>query len=117
MHNSIEDYFFSVWVASAVDGIKLYRLEGDVRLPERGGISLFNYWKPLLTDWFIETIKEKGGVLLNLASNEMQDLFDWARVSEVRVITPDFQGVERWKVGFDSGLCQNVQGRDGPHGH
>lgn len=80
-----------------LDGIKLYRLEGDVRLPERGGISLFNYWKSLLTDWFIETIKEKGGVLLNLASNEMQDLFDWTRVSrEVRVITPDFQV---WKGG------------------
>ena len=28
-----------------LDGIKPYRLEGDVRLPEKGGISMFDYWK------------------------------------------------------------------------
>lgn len=75
-----------------LDGIKPYRLEGDLRLPERGGVSMFGYWKPLLTDCFINEIKSRGGVLVNLASGEMKDLFDWKRVeSEVRVITPDFQ--------------------------
>lgn len=75
-----------------LDGIKPYRLEGDVRLPEKGGITMFDYWKPLLTDCFINEIKSRGGVLVNLASGEMKDLFDWKRVeSEVRVITPDFQ--------------------------
>lgn len=80
-----------------LDGIKPYRLEGDARLPEKGGLSMFNYWKPLLTDYFIAEIKRQGGVLLNLASGEMQDLFDWKRVEqEVRVITPEFQV---WKEG------------------
>lgn len=75
-----------------LDGIKPYRLEGDARLPEKGGISMFDYWKPLLTDYFISEIKKQGGVLLNLASGEMKDLFDWKRVEqEVRVVTPDFQ--------------------------
>lgn len=75
-----------------LDGIKPYRLEGDVRLPEKGGISMFDYWKPMLTDYFISEIKKQGGVLINLASGEMQDLFDWKRVeAEVRVITPEFQ--------------------------
>lgn len=75
-----------------LDGIKPYRLEGDVRLPEKGGISMFDYWKPLLTDCFIADIKQQGGVLVNLASGEMKDLFDWKKVEkEVRVITPDFQ--------------------------
>ena len=55
------------------------------------------YWKPLLTDYFIEEIKKRGGILVNLASGEMKDLFDWKRVeSEVRVVTPDFQV---WKGG------------------
>lgn len=73
-------------------GIKPYRLEGDVRLPERGGVTMFDYWKPLLTERFIADIKQQGGVLVNLASGEMKDLFDWKRVEEeVRVITPDFQ--------------------------
>lgn len=80
-----------------LDGIKPYRLEGDVRLPERGGVSMFDYWKPLLTDYFIADIKRQGGVLINLASGEMQDLFDWKRVEkEIRVITPEFQV---WKEG------------------
>lgn len=80
-----------------LDGIKPYRLEGDIRLPEKGGISMFDYWKPLLTDYFISEIKKQGGVLINLASGEMQDLFDWKRVeAEVRVITPEFQV---WKGG------------------
>lgn len=80
-----------------LDGIKPYRLEGDVRLPEKGGTSMFDYWKPLLTDYFIEEIKSQGGVLVNLASGEMKDLFDWKRVeAEVRIITPEFQV---WKGG------------------
>ena len=80
-----------------LDGIKPYRLEGDVRLPEKGGLSMFNYWKPLLTDYFMEEIKSRGGVLINLASGEMKDLFDWKRVEEeVRIVTPDFQV---WKGG------------------
>lgn len=80
-----------------LDGIKPYRLEGDLRLPEKGGISLFEYWKPLLTDYFISEIKSQGNVLVNLASGEMKELFDWKRVeAEVQVITPDFQV---WKEG------------------
>lgn len=80
-----------------LDGIRPYRLEGDVRLAANGGITMFDYWKPLLTDVFIDDIRRRGGVLVNLASAEMKDLFDWKRVeSEVRVVTPDFQV---WKGG------------------
>ncbi len=80
-----------------LDGIKPYRLEGDVRLPVRGGQTMFDYWKPLLTELFIADIKKQGGVLVNLASAEMKELFDWKRVEEaVRVVTPEFQV---WKNG------------------
>lgn len=75
-----------------LDGIKPYRMEGDVRLPEKGGMTMFEYWKPLLTDYFIDDIKRRGGTLVNLASGEMKELFDWKRVAaEVRIITPEFQ--------------------------
>lgn len=80
-----------------LDLIKPYRLEGDVCLPGKGSITMFDYWKPRLTDFFIHAVREKGGVLLNLASGEMKDLFDWQRVErEVHVITPEFQV---WKNG------------------
>lgn len=75
-----------------MDLIRPYRLEGDVRLPEFGGQTMFAYWRSRLTDLFIDEIKASGGVLCNLASGEMKDLFDWARVEkEVRIITPEFR--------------------------
>lgn len=74
-----------------LDAIKNYRLEGDVKLPERDGQTMFEWWKPLLTDWFIEAIRRQGGILVNLASGEMRHLFDWKRVeTSVRVVTPEF---------------------------
>ena len=73
-----------------LDQIHPYRLEGDVRLPEHG-CTMFDYWKPILTDWFIEAIRKQRGILVNLASAEMKDLFHWKQVTEsVRVITPEF---------------------------
>lgn len=80
-----------------LDLIRLYRLEGDVCLPEAGNRTMFDYWKPLLTDYFIKEIKKAGGVLCNLASDEMRGLFDWKRVEkEVRIVTPEFHV---WKNG------------------
>lgn len=80
-----------------LDMIRLYRLEGDVMLPEFGNQSLFAYWKSRLTDLFIEDIQQAGGILCNLASDEMRGLFDWKRVErEVRVVTPEFHV---WKNG------------------
>ena len=75
-----------------LDIIHRYRLEGDVELPCAGGESLFNFWKPILTDWFIEKVKADDGILVNLASNEFRNIFDWKRVNkELTVITPEFK--------------------------
>ena len=80
-----------------LDVIRSYRLEGDVVLPEPGNQTMFSYWQSRLTDVFIEDIKKAGGILCNLASDEMKSLFDWKRVEkEVHVITPEFQV---WKNG------------------
>lgn len=80
-----------------LDMIRPYRLEGDVVLPELGNQTMFAYWKSRLTDVFIEDIKNAGGILCNLASDEMKSLFDWKRVErEVRVLTPEFHV---WKNG------------------
>ena len=48
-------------------------------------------------DVFIQNIRQAGGILCNLASDEMKSLFDWKRVEkEVRVVTPEFHV---WKNG------------------
>lgn len=75
-----------------LDLISPYRMEGRVRLTrEAGEPTLFAWWRPRLTEQFISRIQAAGGTLINLASAEMQQLFDWRRVrSEVRVVTPEF---------------------------
>lgn len=71
-----------------LDLIHSYRLEGNVCLPKHD-CTMFDYWKPILTSWFIEAIRKQGGILVNLASAEMKDLFHWERITEaVHVITP-----------------------------
>lgn len=75
-----------------LDMINRYRLEGNVELPCAGHKSLFDYWKPILTDWFIEKVKADDGILVNLASNEFKGLFDWKKVErELTVVTPEFK--------------------------
>ena len=80
-----------------LDAIRPYRLEGDVKLPEQGDQTMFSYCQSRLTYEFLEEIKAHGGILCNLASDEMRGLFDWKRIEkEVTVITPEFHV---WKNG------------------
>ncbi len=81
-----------------LDLIKTYRLEGNIKLPELNGQTLFAYWRPILTDMFIRNIKKEGGILINLASAEMKDLFDWKHISrEIQIITPEFYHIYNGK--------------------
>lgn len=75
-----------------LDLIRPYRLEGNVRLPDADNTSIFDFWKPLLTSYLINEVQKQGGLLINLASSEMQDLFFWDQVKEaVQIISPEFQ--------------------------
>lgn len=82
---------FLYGISRPLDMIRNHRLEGNNRLKELGGKSVFDYWKPFLTDCLIESVKSDDGILLNVASAEMKNLFDWKRVlKEVQVIEPEF---------------------------
>ena len=82
-----------------LDMINRYRLEGNIVLPDNAGKSMFDYWKTILTDWFIEKNKADDGILINLASDEMRNLFNWKRVQkEVTIITPDFKVEKNGKL-------------------
>lgn len=56
-----------------LDEILPYRLEGSVRLPEYGGLTMFEFWRERLTDLFISDIKAAGGVLCNLRAMKCAD--------------------------------------------
>ncbi len=74
-----------------LDGILPYRMEGNVELPSGDGQNMFGFWKSRLTDMLIDAIKNDDGILVHLATEEYQHLFDWQLVrKEVRIIQPLF---------------------------
>jgi hypothetical protein len=84
-----------------LDAILPYRMEGNVvidkvaslveELPNGEGQNMFGFWKSRLTDVLIDSVKADGGILVHLATEEYQHLFDWHRVlKEVRVVQPFF---------------------------
>lgn len=80
-----------------LDGIKPYRMEYDVRLAEPGEETMYAFWRDKLTPVLIDEVRQAGGVLANLASQDVQPSFHWKTVGEaVRIVTPEFKV---WKNG------------------
>lgn len=95
---SDSDFLFAqkhLWITSFLYGllrpldlIHLYRMEGKVELD---GKTMFNHWKPLLTELLIDSVKADDGILVHLATEEMQHLFDWKKITkEITLIQPQF---------------------------
>ena len=106
---SPEDFAYAqqhLWMTSflygltrPLDGIKNYRLEGNVVLPDHDGKTMFQFWRTRLTDVLLDAVKADDGVLFFLASGEMKSLFDWKRITkEVQVIMPEFQVMKDGKL-------------------
>ena len=98
---NVDDLNYSqgkLWITSflygllrPLDGILPYRMEGHVELPSGAGQNMFGFWKSRLTDVLIDAVKADDGILIHLATEEYQHLFDWQRVrKEVRIIQPLF---------------------------
>ena len=98
---SLDDFCFAdqhLWITSFLYGllrpldlIHPYRLEGKSRLRSAGGKNIFSYWRPRLTDMLIESVKADDGILVHLATEEFQHLFDWKRLQkEIHIIQPHF---------------------------
>lgn len=74
-----------------LDRIHPYRMDAKTKLEFTSQQTMFAYWRPLLTDYLIEMVKQDDGVLVHLATEEYEHLFDWKRVCrEVKVIQPLF---------------------------
>lgn len=74
-----------------LDRIHPYRMEGKVKLEATEERTMFDFWKPRLTEELIRAVQSDDGVLVHLATKEMEHLFDWKRVKkEVHVIQPTF---------------------------
>lgn len=98
-----------------LDLIMPYRLEGSVETSSTNLEPLFDYWRPIITDTFIKRIKDDDGILINLASQELQKILDWQKVEkEVNVISPQFKvmyDVKPVTVAMYAKMCRGAMTR------
>ena len=74
-----------------LDGVVPYRMEHCVSLEATHHRPIHQFWKELLTDRLIESVKADDSILVHLATEEYEHLFHWQRVcQEVRVVHPLF---------------------------
>ena len=113
-----KDFIFAqdhLWITSflygllrPLDMIHPYRMEGKVELD---GKTMFLHWKPLLTDLLIDSVKADDCILVHLATEEMQHLFDWKRVcKEVKVIQPEFLVMKNGKLKIVTVYAKSCRG-------
>ena len=96
--NSLVQVQQHLWIMSFLYGMLRpmdlmlpYRMEGAVRLDCHEGKTMFDWWKPRLTEFLLEAVKADDGVLLWCSTEEMKRMVDWKRVvREVEVIEPEF---------------------------
>ena len=61
------------------------------------GANLYDYWVPKLTTPLLEDVRKVGGIMVNLASMDIQGALKMDELrKQVRVITPEFQ---EWRDG------------------
>ena len=75
-----------------LDLIQAYRIAFAVKLD---GANLYDYWVPKLTTPLLEDVRKVGGIMVNLASMDIQGALKMDELrKKVRVITP-----EEWRDG------------------
>lgn len=80
-----------------LDLIQAYRIAFAVKLNGGDGGDLYDYWVPKLTAPLLDSVHSAGGILVNLASLDIQGALQMKVIREkVRVITPEFQ---EWRDG------------------
>lgn len=80
-----------------LDLIKPYRMGFDVKIPELEEGNMYTFWRDKQTNALIRDVTQDDGILMNLASQDIQPSFHWKEIERsVRVITPEFKV---WKNG------------------
>lgn len=96
-------------VLRPLDVIQPYRLEMGAPLAAGGGKNLYEYWGDRVTRELKKALR-KGGVVLNLASQEYFKAVDAAGL-DTRVITPTFKDKKDGKYRFMSFYGKKARGQ------
>ena len=107
-----------LWISSCLygllrpfDGISQYRMESGLRLKATEGRRITDFWRPILTEMLIDSVKADDGILVYLDTEEFRSLFDWKRVvSEIRVIEPGFHVMKGGRVTTPSVWAKTCRG-------
>lgn len=107
-----------LWISSCLygllrpfDGIQQYRMESGLRLKSTEGKKITDFWRPILTEMLIDSVKADDGVLVYLDTEEFRSLFDWKRVlSEIRVIEPGFHVMKGGRLTTPSVWAKTCRG-------
>lgn len=84
-----------------LDRIKAYRLPFQIKVRGMQEKNLYEYWLPKLTEPLLSAIRKNSGLLVNLASLDIQGAINMKRLeNEVRILTPVFQ--EYWKGKYET---------------
>jgi len=117
-----EDLLWSdrhLWISSCLygilrplDGINTYRMEGGISLPTTDGKKVFEFWRPILTDTLIKSVKADDGILVYLDTEEFRTLFDWKKVvAEVpTIIEPEFHVLKDGRLTTPSVWAKTCRG-------
>lgn len=75
-----------------LDAIKAYRLMFSLKVPNLGTENLYQFWKPIITKALINDILTDGGILINLASEEIFKSIDISKVpNRLKIIQIKFK--------------------------
>ncbi|WP_294178455.1 YaaA family protein [uncultured Coprobacter sp.] len=75
-----------------LDAIKAYRLMFSLKVPNLGTENLYQFWKPIITKALINDILADGGILINLASEEIFKSIDISKVpNRLKIIQIKFK--------------------------
>lgn len=80
-----------------LDEIKAYRIAFYLQLQGVAG-NLYDYWLPKLTQPLVQDVQSAGGILVNLASQDVLGALDMESLkSKVRIISPEFKEYQNGK--------------------
>lgn len=91
-----------------LDLMQPYRLEMGTQLKIGRKKNLYEFWKPLITDFLNEELKE-GELFINLASNEYFSAVD-AKKLKATIITPVFKDWKNDKLKVISFFAKKARG-------
>ena len=92
-----------------LDLIQAYRLEMGTRFAVNGSEDLYGFWQDKITKTINKEIKQAGGPLINLASNEYFKAVDTKKV-KAEIISPAFKDLKDGEYKIISFFAKKARG-------